>query len=550
MKRRPSAPDPKQKLRCAIYTRVSNDAGLEQDFNSLDAQREAGEAYIKSQSHEGWSLIKDGFDDGGYSGGSLDRPALARLLATVREKRVDVIVVYKVDRLTRSLADFAKLVELFDAVGVSFVSITQAFNTTTSMGRLTLNVLLSFAQFEREVTGERIRDKIAAAKKKGLWMGGVVPLGYRVVERKLVADETEAVTVRLIFERYLALGSMLALMEELRERGIATRTRALASGRTIGGIPFTKGPLAHLLKNRTYLGELNHHGSSYPADHAAIVDRDLFEKVQARLAENATVFQRTRASSDSLLTGLLFDEAGIRMGPTHARKGSRVWRYYVSRSVTEGDRKGRAVVSRVAAPHIEDSVLEAMRGLALSFVATTSSHDQDADPEVSAQTSDEPARLIEMIDRVSVGRTTIQIALRREAQELGAPPSLSIPWSPYRATPRRDILVPADPSRPNHKPIRSDTRATLLDAIARGRLYLAELLSGRAASPQEIAIRDGRSPRSINMMLSLAFLSPAIVVATIDGRLPRGIGVTRLIDLPSDWPRQHEMLGLAPIDAS
>jgi hypothetical protein len=204
----------------------------------------------------------------------------------------------------------------------------------------------------------------------------------------------------------------------------------------------------------------------------------------------------------------------------------------------------------VAAPHIEDSVLEAMRGLALPFASTTGSHDQVAHIEASAPTSDERARLVELIDRVSVGRTTIQIALRREAQELGAPPSLSVSWSPYRAKPRRDILVPADPARSDRAPIRSDTRATLLDAIARGRLYLAELLSGRAVSAQEIAIRDSRSPRSVNMMLSLAFLSPAIVSAAIDGRLPRGIGVTRLVDLPSDWTRQHEMLGLAAIDAS
>jgi site-specific DNA recombinase len=545
MRRRPPFPEPRQKLRCAIYTRVSTDAGLEQDFNSLDAQREAGEAYVKSQSHEGWSLIRERFDDGGYSGGSLERPALARLLQAVRDKRVDIIVVYKVDRLTRSLADFAKLVELFDAVGISFVSITQSFNTTTSMGRLTLNVLLSFAQFEREVTGERIRDKIAASKKKGLWMGGVVPLGYRVIERKLVIDEDEARTVRLIFERYLALGSMLPLLEELRDRGLLTRARTLASGRTVGGIPFTKGPLAHLLKNRTYLGELNHRGSSYPADHAGIVDRDVFDAVQARLAENATIYHRSRSKSEALLAGLLFDEEGGRMGPSHARKGSRVWRYYVSRSVTEGDRKRRATVTRIAAPHVEDSVLEAMRGLQLILPPVTYPKDADADVGSTAPTED--ARLVALIERITVGRTTIQIALRPEARERGAPPSLSIPWSPYRPRPRRDIIVPADPSRPADAPIRSDTRATLLDALARGRAYLDDLVSKRAASPNQIAIREGRSPRSVNMMLSLAFLSPAIVVAAIESRLPRGIGVTRLVDLPGDWARQHELLGLAPV---
>ena len=290
MRRRPadrsrSAPASR---RCAVYTRVSTDHGLEQDFNSLDAQREACVAYVKSQAHEGWALAHGRYDDGGYSGASLDRPALQTLLDAVRQGRIDIIVVYKVDRLTRSLADFAKLVELFDAHGVSFVSITQSFNTTTSMGRLTLNMLLSFAQFEREVTGERIRDKIAASKRKGLWVGGVVPLGYKVVDRKLKVDETEAPIVRVIFERYCALGSMIAVMRELREHAILTRRRTLSSGRTIGGIPFTKGPLAYLLKNRMYLGEINHGQSSYPGEHPAIIDRALFDAAQETLARNAT----------------------------------------------------------------------------------------------------------------------------------------------------------------------------------------------------------------------------------------------------------------------
>jgi len=264
--------------RCAVYTRVSTDHGLEQDFNSLDAQREACIAYVRSQAHEGWILARGRYDDGGYSGASLERPALQALVDAVRQRQIDVIVVYKVDRLTRSLADFAKLVELFDAHGVSFISITQSFNTTTSMGRLTLNMLLSFAQFEREVTGERIRDKIAASKKKGLWVGGVVPLGYKVVDRKLTIDEAEAVIVRLIFERYRALGSMITLMRELCERGVVTRRRTLSTGRVIGGIAFTKGPLAYLIRNRMYLGEINHGPISYPGEHPAIVDKAIFDK--------------------------------------------------------------------------------------------------------------------------------------------------------------------------------------------------------------------------------------------------------------------------------
>src|SRR3954463_14833105 len=275
-----------KRLRCAIYTRVSTEHGLEQEFNSLDNQREAAEAYIKSQAHEGWTLIRSRYDDGGFSGGSMERPALQRLLADIRSGQIDVVVVYKVDRLTRSLADFAKLVELFDAEGVSFVSVTQSFNTTSSMGRLTLNMLLSFAQFEREVTGERIRDKIAASKKKGIWVGGSVPLGYQVRDRKLLIREDEAATVRLIFERYLALGSLPALQRELRQRGIVTRRRRLSSGRTIGGVPLSNGPLAHVLRHRGYLGELNHRGASYPGEHAPIMAPMVFEAVQEKLTAN------------------------------------------------------------------------------------------------------------------------------------------------------------------------------------------------------------------------------------------------------------------------
>ena len=258
-------------VRCAIYTRVSTDHGLEQDFNSLDAQYDAAQAYIRSQAHAGWALIRSRYDDGGYSGGSTERPALQRLLADVRARKVDVIVVYKVDRLTRSLADFAKLVELFDGHGVSFVSITQQFNTTTSMGRLTLNVLLSFAQFEREVTSERIRDKIAASKRKGLWVGGIVPLGYATRDRKIVVVAEEAERVRTIFRRYLELGSLNLLMADLRERGIATKMRSLKTGRTIGGIPFTRGPLAHLLRNRFYIGEVVFKGEVLPGEQPAIL---------------------------------------------------------------------------------------------------------------------------------------------------------------------------------------------------------------------------------------------------------------------------------------
>ncbi len=348
-------------LRCAIYTRVSSDQGLEQDFNSLDAQREGAEAFIKSQTHEGWRLRRDHYDDGGFSGGSMERPALQKLLSDVAERRIDIIVVYKVDRLTRSLADFAKLIELFDGKGVSFVSVTQSFNTTSSMGRLTLNVLLSFAQFEREVTGERIRDKIAASKKKGIWMGGVVPLGYRVEKRKLIVDEAEAETVRLIFRRYVELGSLPTLQRDLRDRGITSRPRVLATGRQIGGVPFTNGPLAYMLKNRMVLGELNHRGVSYKSEHPAIVDAALFDAVQVKLAQNLNRRDLRKGKSDALLTGCLFDDRGNLMSPSHAVKKGVRYRYYVSTALIQGRKAEAGTVARVPAQEIEALVLGALR---------------------------------------------------------------------------------------------------------------------------------------------------------------------------------------------
>ncbi|HET9541076.1 MAG TPA: recombinase family protein, partial [Candidatus Limnocylindria bacterium] len=358
----------RKRLRCAVYTRVSTDHGLEQEFNSLDAQREAARAYIKSQAHEGWIAVRESFDDGGYSGGSLDRPALQHLLDAIRARRIDVVVVYKVDRLTRSLADFAKLVELFDAHGVSFVSVTQSFNTTTSMGRLTLNVLLSFAQFEREVTSERIRDTIAASKRRGLWVGGPVPLGYAAQNKKLVVVEEEAERVRLIFQLYLKYGSLGRLLPELRRRGVVTKRRELAGGRVIGGIPFTRGPLAYLLRNRFYLGEVVYRGKVNQGEHAAILAPELFAAVQERLTEQHHGFVRARAGSQALLLGRLFDDRGNRMSPTHAHKQGVRYRYYVTCALAQGRPEAAGSVARVAAAEVEQPVLQALREHRSDFV--------------------------------------------------------------------------------------------------------------------------------------------------------------------------------------
>ena len=322
------------KLRCAIYTRKSSEEGLEQDFNSLDAQREACEAYILSQRHEGWTALPQMYDDGGISGGTMERPALKRLLVDVSSGKIDVVVVYKVDRLTRSLADFAKMVEIFDQRSVSFVSVTQAFNTTSSMGRLTLNVLLSFAQFEREVTSERIRDKIAASKKKGMWMGGLSPLGYDVQDRKLVVNAVEAKTVQLIFGRYAALKSVRLLQAELGRAGIVSKSRKRDNGSAYGGQPLGRGALYAMLANRLYRGEIVHKGVSHPGQHDPIIDEVLFNNVQQILADNrASRARGTNADAPSLLAGLIFDADGNRMTPTHASKKGVRYRYYVSQTL-------------------------------------------------------------------------------------------------------------------------------------------------------------------------------------------------------------------------
>jgi site-specific DNA recombinase len=515
---------PTKPLRCAIYTRVSTEHGLEQEFNSLDAQREAAEAYIKSQAHEGWRLVPTYYDDGGFSGGSTDRPALQQLLSDIRARSVDIVVVYKVDRLTRSLADFAKLVELFDQQGVSFVSVTQAFNTTTSMGRLTLNVLLSFAQFEREVTGERIRDKIAASKRKGLWMGGVVPLGYRVENRKLLVDESEAEQVRMLFRRYLDIGSVPRLQEELRLSGFVTRQRTLSSGRVIGGIPFTNGPLGHLLRNRVYLGEIKHKGKTYPGEDEAIVSGELFEAVQARLAQNGTG-ERRWWGSQALLIGRIYDERGNRMTPSHANKGGARYRYYVSQALLQRRQESVGSVSRVPAPELEHAVVQAVRTRVPHGIGDV------PDQEVVSRS----------VERVVVRNGVLEITL--QAAEGHEARVVEVPWSRPRHTRKRDLVLPMGAGEGTSRPIRPEARNKLLLSIARGRAWVEELMFGQVMSTHELATREGLSERSVRMTLSLAFLAPDVVKAAVDGRLMRGMGVRSFAELPSDWAEQHRMLG-------
>jgi len=521
----------KRHVRCAIYTRVSTDQGLEQDFNSLDAQYDASQAYIRSQTHAGWTLLRSKYDDGGFSGANTDRPALQRLLADVRARKVDVIVVYKVDRLTRSLADFAKLVELFDANNVSFVSVTQQFNTTTSMGRLTLNVLLSFAQFEREVTSERIRDKIAASKRKGLWVGGMVPLGYDTKDRKITVNEGEAEAVRTIFRLYLKLGSLNLLMAELRKHCIVSKTRTLKSGTTVGGIPFTRGPLAHLLRNRFYLGEVTFKGEVLQGEQEAILDRDLFEAVQAKLDEQGNNHKRTRTRSEALLTGRIFDDGGNRMSPTHARKAGVKYRYYLSSALLHGIAERAGSVARVPAAEVEAVVVKSVRGHVRSR--------EPIDDQILIETH---------VVRVEVHTDHLIIKLvqaESEDDDTRLETVLSVPWHKTASTRRREIMIPEGTSPQHVRRIRSENRATLVASIARSRRWLNELITDPAASAESIAKREQCSVRNVNRTLSLAFLAPDLVTAAIDGRLPHGMGVTRVADLPAEWSRQRRILGLA-----
>jgi site-specific DNA recombinase len=526
MKRRSAKP-----VHCAIYTRVSTDQGLEQDFNSLDAQYDASQAYIRSQAHAGWMLLRAKYEDGGFPGGNTDRPALQRLLEDVRAGKVDVIVVYKVDRLTRSLADFAKLVELFDQHGVSFVSVTQQFNTTTSMGRLTLNVLLSFAQFEREVTSERIRDKIAASKRKGLWVGGMAPLGYDTKDRKISINDTEADRVRTIFRSYLRLGTLSLLMADLREQSIVTKVRTLKSGATVGGIPFTRGPLAHLLRNRFYIGEVTFKGEVLAGEQPAIVERDLFDAVQAKLSEQVNSHKTARMKSEALLAGRIFDERGNRMTPSHVRKRGIKYRYYLSSALLQSQPERAGTVSRIPAAEIEGLVTRSVRDHL----------NQSGEIEDSVFINTHVARIEVQAKQLVIELTNAKgIASKRSR----GGKVLRVPWhkTPFRR--RREILVPASVRPQGARAIRSENRALLIASIARGRRWLEELVAHPTANAESIATREGCSVRKVNMTISLAFLAPNLVKAAIDGRLPHGMGVARLADLPAEWSRQHQMLGL------
>jgi site-specific DNA recombinase len=533
------------KLRCAVYTRKSTEEGLEQAFNSLDAQREACVAYIESQRHEGWTLVPEYYDDGGYSGGSMDRPALRQLMADVAAGKVDTIVVYKVDRLTRSLADFAKIVEVLDKAGASFVSVTQAFNTTTSMGRLTLNVLLSFAQFEREVTGERIRDKVAASKAKGMWMGGQVPLGYDLKDRKLVINEGEAAIVRRIFMRYCELRSIGDLVAELARDGVTTKLRPYKDGRTVGGIAFTKGPLAYLLQNRTYTGEVSHKGKVYPGEHDALIDLALWEKAQAILAGNRVERRLgSKGRAPSLLTSLLSDDYDRPMMATVTIKEARRYRYYVTRDAARGTRgvEGRL---RLPAGAIEALVTSQMADW-LEAVTPT----EDMDPLVAELTVSKARQHAGML-RQGTQREQRTVLLKLETRVRVYAERVTITFTtaylpqpvlmdvPAKLVDRGSDLRLA--IGPDGTDVHAAVDPVLLKLLALGAAARQHLVTGKPDS-----LVETYSKQHLTRLARLGYLAPDIVTAIVEGRQPpslTGRSLLRCANLPIEWTEQRRVLG-------
>ena len=561
----------RKRTRCAIYTRKSSEEGLEQDFNSLDAQREACEAYVLSQKHEGWSALADRYDDGGFSGGNMERPGLVRLLDDIRAKRIDVIVVYKVDRLTRSLADFAKMVEVFDAQGVSFVAVTQQFNTTTSMGRLTLNVLLSFAQFEREIAGERIRDKIKASRQKGMWMGGSVPLGYEVKDRALVVNGIEAAKVGLIYKQYLELGSVRDLADYLDSQGIRSHRRATQSGKMVGGHRIGRGSLYLMLQNPIYIGMVVHKGTTYPGLHQPIIDKTVWDQVQAGLAKNRVDHRsQTRARVPSPLAGLVFDSSGERLTPTHAKRASLRYRYYVSQTLVIGRSKSDVASKRwrISAIELENAVVATLnaflddQGELTSIFELGRMAPAEATAVFEAATSlslaiggQELAQLRKALQtyvkRVEISDSTIAVtlnltelhhALRLPALKPDQSQSHTI-VTPVRVT-KRGVEQRLVVGGGVIGPIQRDE--TLVKAIARARVWFEDIRTGRISDLSQLAARE-QLPRSyVQAHLPLAFLAPKIIQALLDGGQPADLTLKKIMyrtDLSTDWARQANQLG-------
>lgn len=551
------------KVRCAIYTRKSSEEGLEQDFNSLHAQREACAAYVLSQASEGWSLQPDAYDDGGLSGGTLERPALRRLLQDIEAGKIDIVVVYKVDRLTRSLLDFAKLVEAFDNAGTSFVSVTQSFNTTTSMGRLTLNMLLSFAQFEREVTAERIRDKIAASKAKGMWMGGTPPLGYQPDGRSLAIVEQHARLIRELFRRYLAIGNVRLLAEELEAEGTKVPKRTSGTGRMLGSGNFSRGQLYKILSNPIYIGEIHHRGKIYPGKHTAIINRDLWDQVQAKLADNLQGKERSsNLGSSSLLAGKVFAETGEQLVAAHACKGKVRYRYYVSRTLQHGPKSDTDQGIRIPALDLEKAVAQgiaeafedplSLAGLCgFELQSGTMTTYTSAARNIAAQIEKRQRSCVRtLVSKVTVNRDsiTLELDVAQAASMLGIQSSQTLP-SPTTLTiaarlkrtglavrfvqPGGKVLAAAEPQQ------------HLIRLLSRARTWWNEMTE-QGLTISDLARRHGVTTSYVSRAVRLNFLAPEIVDRILAGEQPASLDAVKLLnlgDLPLGWAEQKDALG-------
>ncbi|MGX7895988.1 recombinase family protein [Tsuneonella sp. HG222] len=551
------------KVRCAIYTRKSSEEGLEQDFNSLHAQREACAAYILSQASEGWSLLPEDYDDGGLSGGTLERPALRRLLADIYAGKIDIVVVYKVDRLTRSLLDFSKLVEAFDKAGTSFVSVTQSFNTTTSMGRLTLNMLLSFAQFEREVTAERIRDKIAASKAKGMWMGGVCPLGYRPDGRTLAIVPEHAEVIRELFRRYLQIGNVRLLAEALDSEIYRVPSRTTSTGRAMGGGKFARGQIYKILSNPTYLGEVHHKGQVYPGKHPAIIERETWENVQARLGANTRGEQRTSSiRSPSMLAGLIVDDQGKPLVASHACKGKVRYRYYVSRHLQHepnGDQSG----IRMSAPELEKAVTAEMatlfdRPLALIERARL----QPAPNEMvrfvgaSVETAENlrkrvPQVVRELITQIRIAPQSINVDVSTTglakrlgvSLQSGAPDIIHLRIDAQLKRTGKVVRLVQRNGRSASGPAPQEH---LIKLLRQARSWWQEMCDD-GLSASELADRRGVNKSYVSRVIRINFLAPQIVESILAGDHPAGLDARAMLGmhaLPLNWATQMQSLNV------
>lgn len=532
----------KKVIRCAIYTRKSTEEGLEQDFNSLDAQREACEAYIKSQQHEGWVLIEKYYDDGGFSGGTLERPAVQDLFKDIEAGEIDIVVVYKVDRLTRSLMDFSKIVELFDMQNASFVSITQHFNTTTSMGRLTLNILLSFAQFEREVTGERIRDKVAASKKKGMWMGGNVPIGYKVEDKMLVPDSPWDETVQQIFEKYLELKSVNKLKEYLEERNIKGKS----------GINFPTGNLYYILSNQIYIGQVKHKKNIYEGEHQAIIDKQIFEKTQEQMYKNRVDKNcNEKIASNSLLLGKLFDDKCNRMTSTHSNTRKRKYRYYVSLAITKLKKGKEGSVSKIPAGEIEKFVTETIKEF-LTNTKKIQKYIKDFDvvkqKEIlkaikNIKDFSEPKLLRAILNKVVISESSIEITLCENAltkvleclidktefpemkMETDAPIIILKKVEITKTSRSGNILIINSGDKPTPLP-----NPYLINAIVKSHYWHKLLLDGKVKSVKEIQELEGLTDNTyIKDILKLKFISSSLTEQILNGTQPNDLSLQTLL---------------------